>query len=89
MKFPFTLGRLLFGGFFLYNGINHFLQYKTMAQYAAAKQVPLPKVAVLGTGALLTAGGISLLLGVRPKWGAAAVSHLPGRGFAGDARFLE
>ena len=74
MKFSFTLGRLLFGGFFLYNGINHFLQYKTLAQYAAAKQVPLPKVAVLGTGALLTAGGASLLLGVRPKWGAAAVA---------------
>jgi hypothetical protein len=46
MKLPFTLGRLLFGGFFLYSGINHFLQYKTLAQYAAAKQVPAPKVAV-------------------------------------------
>ena len=67
-------GPLLFGGFFLYNGINHFLQYKTLAQYAGAKQVPLPKVAVLGSGALLTAGGASLLLGVRPKWGAAAVA---------------
>ena len=74
MKIPFTLGRLLLGGFFLYNGINHFLQYKTLAQYAGAKQVPLPKVAVLGSGALLTAGGASLLLGVRPKWGAAAVA---------------
>lgn len=73
MKVPFTLGRLIFGGFFLYNGINHFLQYKTLAQYAAFKQVPLPKAAVLGTGALLTAGGVSLLLGVRPKWGAAAI----------------
>jgi uncharacterized membrane protein YphA (DoxX/SURF4 family) len=74
MKLPFALGRLLFGGFFLYNGINHFLQYKTLAQYAAAKQVPLPKIAVLGTGTLLTAGGASLLFGVRPKWGAAAVA---------------
>jgi uncharacterized membrane protein YphA (DoxX/SURF4 family) len=73
MKFPFTLGRLLFGGFFLYYGINHFLQYKTLAQYAAAKKVPLPEAAVLGSGALLTVGGASLLLGVRPKWGAAAV----------------
>ena len=74
MKVTFTLGRLLLGGFFLYNGINHFLQYKTLAQYAGAKQVPLSKVAVLGTGALLTAGGASLLLGVRPKWGAAAAA---------------
>ncbi len=73
MKFPFTLGRLLFGGFFLYNGINHFLQYKTLAGYAASKKVPMPEATVLATGALLTAGGASLLLGVRPKWGAAAV----------------
>lgn len=73
MKLPFTLGRLLFGGFFLFNGINHFLQYKTLAQYAAGKKVPLPQAAVLGSGALLTVGGASLLLGVRPKWGAAAV----------------
>jgi putative oxidoreductase len=73
MKVPFTIGRLLFGGFFLYNGINHFLQYKTLAQYAEFKKVPLPVVAVLATGTLLTAGGASLLLGVKPKLGAAAV----------------
>jgi uncharacterized membrane protein YphA (DoxX/SURF4 family) len=73
MKLPFTLGRLIFGGFFLYNGINHFLQYKTLAPYARSKQVPFPEVAVLSSGALLVAGGTSLLLGLRPKWGAAAV----------------
>lgn len=73
MKLPFTLGRLIFGGFFLYNGINHILQYEMLAQYAASKQVPLPKIAVLGTGALLTAGGTSVLLGIRPKWGVAAI----------------
>jgi uncharacterized membrane protein YphA (DoxX/SURF4 family) len=72
MKLPFTLGHLLFGGFF-YNGVNHFLQYKTLAQYAQSKKIPLPEAAVLGSGALLTVGGASLLLGVRPKWGAAAV----------------
>jgi uncharacterized membrane protein YphA (DoxX/SURF4 family) len=73
MKLPFTLARLLFGGFFLYNGINHLLRYEMLAQYAASKQVPLPKIAVLGTGALLTAGGTSVLLGIRPKWGASAI----------------
>jgi uncharacterized membrane protein YphA (DoxX/SURF4 family) len=73
MKIPFTLGRLIFAGFFVTSGINHFLQYKTLTQYARGKQVPLAPVAVLGTGALLTAGGASLLLGLRPKWGAAAV----------------
>ena len=74
MKAPFLLGRLLFGGFFLYNGINHFKERKSMAQYSAAKNVPLPDVAVIASGAALIAGGASLLLGVKPKLGAAAIA---------------
>jgi uncharacterized membrane protein YphA (DoxX/SURF4 family) len=73
MKISFTLGRLIYGGFFIASGISHFLQYKSLTQYARMKQVPLAPAAVLGTGALLTVGGASLLLGIRPKWGAAAV----------------
>jgi putative oxidoreductase len=30
MKAPFLLGRLVFGGFFLYNGIHHFKQSKLL-----------------------------------------------------------
>ena len=44
-----------------------------MAQYSAGKNVPLPEVAVTATGALLIAGGASILLGVKPKWGTLAV----------------
>lgn len=73
MKPAFLLGRMIFGGFFLYNGIHHFQERKSMAQYSAAKQVPLPEVAVTASGALLVAGGLSLLLGVKPKWGSLAV----------------
>jgi hypothetical protein len=50
MKFPFTAGRLLIGGFFLYNGINYFLQYKNLAQYVAAKIVPLPEAEIAAAG---------------------------------------
>jgi len=75
MKIPFTLGRVLYGGFFLASGINHFREYKMMSAYAQSKGVPrlLAPVAVLGTGAMLTAGAVSLLLGVKPKLGSAAV----------------
>src|SRR4051812_25869510 len=73
MKAPFLLGRLIFGGFFLYNGINHFQQRKPMAQYAAAKGVPLAEAAVVGSGVALTIGGASILLGVKPKIGALAI----------------
>ena len=74
MKAPFVIGRMLFGGFFLYNGINHFIQRQGLSQYAKGKNVPLPDVAVTASGAALIAGGASLLLGIRPKVGAAAVA---------------
>ena len=73
MKAPFMIGRLLFGGFFLYNGIHHFQQREGLAQYAKAKNVPAPDVAVMASGAALILGGASLLLGIKPKMGAAAV----------------
>jgi uncharacterized membrane protein YphA (DoxX/SURF4 family) len=73
MKVPFLLGRLIFGGFFLYNGIHHFMERKQLAQHTAAKDVPMPNAAVLASGAALTIGGGSILLGVKPKWGALAI----------------
>ncbi|HEY6938178.1 MAG TPA: DoxX family protein [Terriglobales bacterium] len=73
MKAPFLLGRLVFGGFFLYSGIHHFLDRKMLSQYAAAKKVPLPDVAVMASGAMMILGGASILSGVKPKWGALAI----------------
>src|SRR5689334_3714062 len=64
MKIPFLLGRLLFGGFFLYNGINHFKQRKQLAQYAGSKNVPMAELAVTASGVALLGGGASILLGV-------------------------
>jgi putative oxidoreductase len=74
MKVPFLLGRLAFGGFFLYNGINHLKQRKALAQYASAKKIPLPDLAVSASGVALLIGGTSILLGIKPKLGAAAVA---------------
>ena len=73
MKAPFLIGRLLFGGFFLYNGINHLRQRKQLAMYAQAKGVPNPELAVTISAFPLLIGGTSLLLGVKPKLGAMAI----------------
>jgi uncharacterized membrane protein YphA (DoxX/SURF4 family) len=73
MKAPFMVGRLLFGGFFLYNGINHLAQRNNLAEYASAKKVPAPGAAVTASGVALIAGGASILLGVKPKYGAAMI----------------
>jgi putative oxidoreductase len=74
MKTPFLIGRLIFGGFFLYNGINHFIQRESLAKYAAAKNVAAPELAVTVSGAALTLGGASIILGIKPKIGTAAVA---------------
>src|SRR2546430_8336662 len=44
------------------------------SQYAGSKGVPLPDVAVTATGAALVLGGASLVLGVQPKLGVAAIA---------------
>lgn len=74
MKLPFLLGRIAFGGFFVYNGINHFRQTKGMAQYAGAKNVPQPEMAVRATGAMMALGGASIILGIKPQYGALAIA---------------
>lgn len=67
-------GRILLGGFFLYNGINHLRNRKTMAQYASGKGVPAAEAAVVASGVLAAAGGLSLLTGAWPKVGAGLIS---------------
>ena len=70
MKALFMVGRVILGGFFVYNGINHFLHKEGMTQYADAKNLPYPEAGVLASGALMAVGGMSLILGFKPKFGA-------------------
>lgn len=74
MKAAFLIGRLIFGGFFLYNGIHHLQERKSLGQYAKSKNVPLAEVAVATAGVALIAGGASILLGIKPKLGTAAIA---------------
>ena len=74
MKFGSFLGRMVFGGFFLYNGVMHFLYREDMAEEAAAKGVPYPDLAVAVTGAALVAGGSSVILGFKPNFGTGAIA---------------
>lgn len=69
----FVLGRAILGGYFVYSGVNHFLHRQHISGYAAAKGTPVPNAAVLGTGALLIAGGASILAGAKPRNGLAAL----------------
>ena len=49
MRALFLLGRAIFGGFFVYNGVNHFMQRTSMSQYAKAKGVRAAEAAVPAT----------------------------------------
>ncbi|MSO57084.1 MAG: DoxX family protein [Acidobacteria bacterium] len=67
-------GRVLFGGMFVYNGLNHFRNRKAIIAYATYKKVPMPDVTITLTALWLLAGGLSIVLGARPRVGAAMVA---------------
>jgi putative oxidoreductase len=73
MRALFLLGRALFGGFFVYNGLNHLMRADSMSQYASSKGVPAPEAAVRSTGGMLMAGGISVIAGLKPRQGLATL----------------
>jgi putative oxidoreductase len=68
------VGRLLFGGLFVLNGLNHFRNRAAMTGYTAHKGVPAPAAATLVSGIWLLASGLSIVLGVRPHLGALMVA---------------
>ena len=74
MRIIHGLGRAIFGGFFLYNGINHLRNAEALEGYAAAKQVDNPHLSVKGSGILLTAAGAAIALGLAPRLGALGVT---------------
>jgi putative oxidoreductase len=67
------VGRVLFGGYFIFNAFNHFAIVKMMTGYAQSKGVPSAGAAVVGSGVLLLAGGISLVFNVYSHIGLAAL----------------
>jgi uncharacterized membrane protein YphA (DoxX/SURF4 family) len=92
------IGRILFAALFLGAGVNHVTQSKAMGPYAASKGVPAAQMAVLGSGVLLLAGSLSVLLGIWADLGAllliiflvpTAVLMHPFWKENGDARQLE
>lgn len=64
------IGRILFAALFLFSAFGHLARRERMAQFAAAKKVPMPMVSVLAGGVLLLLGGLSVLFGVYADLGA-------------------
>lgn len=68
--FLILLARILFGLLFLFSGMAHIRGRAAMESYAKSKGVLAPKLAVVGSGILLIAGSLSLILGIYPEIGA-------------------
>ncbi len=73
MEEIFLAGRVLVGGYYLSSAFHHFSDLGSLAQYAGALGVPLPAVAVAVAGILLAIGGLTMILGIYPDVGIAAL----------------
>ncbi len=73
MEELFLAGRLLAGGFYLLSAFHHFSDFDSLARSAGSMGVPLPGVAVAVAGLLLGVAGVTLILGIYPDIGIAAL----------------
>src|SRR5437868_3119342 len=68
------IGRIVFSFFFIYSGFNHLTKLSQYAQYAGASGVPAPTLLTALSGVMLLAGGLSILLGIKPRVGALLIA---------------
>ena len=73
MEELFLAGRLLVGGFYLLSAFHHFTDLESLAQATGSLGVPLPAAAVVVAGILLALAGVTLMLGIYPDIGIAAL----------------
>ncbi|PIR88473.1 MAG: DoxX family protein [Candidatus Harrisonbacteria bacterium CG10_big_fil_rev_8_21_14_0_10_44_23] len=64
MEILFLIGRILFGGFFLWMGIGHFTKKVGLIAYAQSRGVSSTSAAVLLSGVMVILGGVGIILGV-------------------------
>jgi putative oxidoreductase len=65
----FLIGRVLFGGYFVYSSYGHLVDNKGAIGYAKAKGVPMANALVPFSGVLLFLGGASIITGYQVRLG--------------------
>ena len=73
LDYVFVLGRILYGGFFVLGGLNHFQHLGMMSGFVSSKGVPAPKAAVTISGLLIIVGGLSVIIGYHVWIGLACI----------------
>ena len=56
------IGRILYGGILVILGFNNYIKLKKKTELAKSKGVPFPRQSVIFSTALITLGGLSILL---------------------------
>jgi putative oxidoreductase len=74
MKAVFLIGRIVFGGFFFVAGWNHLTHHAAMARMVARGGIPMPELAVIGSGLMILIVGASILLGWYPRTGCVLIA---------------
>ena len=69
VEYLFLLGRVLYGGFFIAGGINHFMNLGMLSGFVASKGLPAGKVAIILSGLLIILGGSCIVVGCNPEIG--------------------
>jgi putative oxidoreductase len=64
----FLIGRIMFGGYFMMMGFNHFKNGKMLIGYSVSKKVPSPSIAVYFSGLLIFFGGLGVILNMYALW---------------------
>ncbi|MBI2514706.1 DoxX family membrane protein [Candidatus Wolfebacteria bacterium] len=70
----FLIGRIIYGGYFLMMGLNHFMKNEMLSGYAASKNIPSPKLAVYLSGLFILLGGLGILVGKYTFWSAILIA---------------
>ena len=73
LDYVFVLGRILYGGFFVLGGLNHFQHLDMMSGFVSSKGVPAPKAVVALSGLLIIVGGLSVIVGYHVWFGLACI----------------
>src|SRR5580765_1789404 len=73
LDYVFLLGRILYGGFFVLGGLNHFQHLDMMAGFTASKGVPAAKALVTLSGLLILVGGLLVIVGWHARTGLACI----------------
>jgi len=73
LDYVFLLGRILYGGFFVLGGLNHFQHLGMMSGFVGSKGVPAAKAGVVLSGVLIIVGGVSVMLGYHVWMGLACI----------------